>query len=129
MKKLLLLLIVTLGPYLYLGAQSSQNSTLDSNKIDLERQEIINGHSERPRSTYFLEATYDSISSQIEITHDCIGETTISLFDACGYMLYQTNVYSNSYTTDIIPLPTINGSYIIVISSEVVCAYGIITLQ
>lgn len=123
MKKFLLLFIASLCPYLYMGAQTSNNSNTDSKEIDLEKKHNGFGN-ERPRSIYFLEAYYYSSTEDVTIIHDGLGESVISLLDSYGQVVYYTTIYSSCYSTLDIPVPYIAGSYTVVIDSEMVYACG-----
>ena len=79
---------------------------------------------ERPRSIYFLEAYYKSSAEAVNIIHDGLGESVISLLDSYGQVVYYTSIYSSCYSTLDIPVPSIAGSYTVVIDSEMVYAYG-----
>ena len=126
MKKLFLLFVSALCPYLYMDAETPQSPNQDSHEIKLEKLPSIDGTGEqgRPRSNYFLEAYYDSTSREIEITHDGLGEAIIYLLDFSGQIVYQDSVYSSNYSTDTIIVPSANGQYTIVIDSQSVYAYG-----
>lgn len=126
MKKLILLLVSALCPYVYMVAEGSQSPSQESHEIKLEKLPPIEGSGElgRPRSNYFLEAYYDSTSREIEITHDGLGEAIIYLLDFSGQIVYQDSVYSSNYSTDTIIVPSANGQYTIVIDSQSVYAYG-----
>ena len=126
MKKLILLLVSALCPYVYMVAEGSQSPSQESHEIKLEKLPPIEGSGElgRPRLNYFLEAYYDSTSREIEITHDGLGEAIIYLLDFSGQIVYQDSVYSSNYSTDTIIVPSANGQYTIVIDSQSVYAYG-----
>ena len=131
MKKLLLLIVSALCPYIYMAAEGFQSPSQESHEIKLEKLPPIQGTGELgfPRSVYFLEAFYDTASREIQLIHDSLGEVTISLFDASGQIVYQDHIYSSNYSIHTIIVPSLNGQYTIVIDSQNLCAYGSIVAQ
>ena len=126
MKKLFLLFVSALCPYIYMAAETPQSPNQDSHEIKLEKLPSIDGTGEqgRPRSNYYLEVYYYSSSREIQIIHDGLGEATIYLLDFSGQIVYQGNTYSSNYSTDTIIVPSANDQYTIVIDSQSVYAYG-----
>ena len=131
MKKLLLLIVSVLCPYIDMVAEGFQSPSQESHEIKLEKLPPIEGSGELgfPRSTYFLKANYSSSIREIELIHDNLKNTDVYLLDASGNVLYHMHIYTLNYSIDSIPLPSINGVYTLVIDSEVVYAYGILDIQ
>lgn len=128
MKKILLLFAVAF-PFLNLTAENPPVS--DSKNIELEETAPIKGKgpASHPRSTYYLEASYLTLSNKVEIVYDGIGETDIYLVDASGQILYQTNVFSTTMSCVEIPIEVTCGTYSVIIDSDMVYAYGSFTVQ
>lgn len=131
MKKLILLLVSALCPYVYMVAEGSQSPSQESHEIKLEKLPPIQGTGElgRPRSICFLEAYYVSSSREIEIIYDGLGEATIYLLDCSGQIVYQDSADSSNYSIDTIIVPSANGQYTIVIDSQNLYAYGSIVVN
>ena len=131
MKKLLLLFASVLCPCLYMAAETPQMPDRDSYEVELEKTPIVEGTGELgfPRSVYFLTAYYDSYTGVIDIVHDGLGETSVYILDASGQIVEHAKFYSFVYATESVVLPISSGVYSIVIDSEVVYAYGTVTIQ
>lgn len=131
MKKLLLLFASVLCPCFYMAAETPQMPDRDSYEIELEKTPIVEGTGELgfPRSVYFLTAYYDSYTGVIDIVHDGLGETSVYILDASGQIVEHAKFYSFVYATESVVLPISIGVYSIVIDSEVVYAYGTVTIQ
>lgn len=131
MKKLLMLFVTALCPYMYMAAETLQSPDLDSKEIDLEKITLNPGTGGQsiPRSVYFLAAYYDSETGIVDVIHDGLGETSIYILDASGQIVEQANIYSFDYSTETVVLPISIGVYSIIIDSEVVYAYGTVTVK
>lgn len=131
MKKLLLLFASVLCPCFYMAAETPQMPDRDSYEVELEKTPIVEGTGELgfPRSVYFLTAYYDSYTGVIDIVHDGLGETSVYILDASGQIVEHAKFYSFVYATESVVLPISSGVYSIVIDSEVVYAYGTVTIQ
>ena len=131
MKKLLLLFASVLCPCFYMAAETPHMPDRDSYEVDLEKTPIVEGTGELgfPRSVYFLTAYYDSYTGVIDIVHDGLGETSVYILDASGQIVEHAKFYSFVYATESVVLPISSGVYSIVIDSEVVYAYGTVTIQ
>lgn len=131
MKKLILLFASVLCPCFYMAAETPQMPDRDSYEVELEKTPIVEGTGELgfPRSVYFLTAYYDSYTGVIDIVHDGLGETSVYILDASGQIVEHAKFYSFVYATESVVLPISSGVYSIVIDSEVVYAYGTVTIQ
>lgn len=125
MKKLLLFFIAITWPVFFLSAQS-QTPSSTSNEIELEKTPITIGPYDTgfPRSIYFLEAYYDSQTGVVEIVYDGLADTIILIFDEKGEIAYRDVFYSSNNDISTITIPSLHGTYTIIIDSTVVYAYG-----
>ena len=114
-----------------MAAETPQMPDRDSYEVELEKTPIVEGTGELgfPRSVYFLTAYYDSYTGVIDIVHDGLGETSVYILDASGQIVEHAKFYSFVYATESVVLPISSGVYSIVIDSEVVYAYGTVTIQ
>ena len=131
MKKLLMLIVTVVCPYIYMAAETFQSPDRDYKEIDLEKitENLGPGGQSIPRSVYFLAAYYDSYTGVVDIIHDGLGETSVYILDASGQIVEQVKIYSCIYATESVVLPISRGVYSIVIDSEVVYAYGTVMIQ
>lgn len=129
MKRLLLFVIVYL--FVFEVASFAQTPERDSHVVELEKTPVKDGTevTGRPRSLYFLEAYYDSFSGSLEIIHADLGNTEIYILDHYGRIITQTMINSSDYSVEYIELPVVNESYELIITSEVVNAYGLLPIQ
>lgn len=126
MKKLLLLLLGFTSS-LFLMAKPSTLNDDDEQNIKLNKEEQADEPTSRPRKVAYLEAFYSPSSHIVNIKHEGLGECDIYLFDASGEIVDQESLYSHYYSVASLSVPTISGIYTIVIDSETVYAYGIVS--
>lgn len=131
MKKLFFLLICAATSFT-MAAESKELSGCDSKEVKLEETPLVPQQpiKEHPRSaTYFLKVFYDDQLSAVEIQHDNLGDADFYILDATGQVVSQTSTYSNTYTVESIDVPSVNGTYTLVIDSENVYAFGYIVVE
>lgn len=129
MKKFLLLLIGFTSS-LFLMAMSSTENDGDEQKIKLDKTEQVSNPTNRPREVFdYLEASYNQSSRIISVKHEGLGECDIYLLDVSGEIVDQVNIYSHNYSTESLSVPAIAGVYTVIIDSDVVFAYGTLTVN
>lgn len=129
MKKFLLLLIGFTSS-LFLMAMSSTENDGDEQNIKLDKTEQVSNPTNRPREVFdYLEASYNQSSRIISVKHEGLGECDIYLLDVSGEIVDQVNIYSHNYSTESLSVPAIAGVYTVIIDSDVVFAYGTLTVN
>lgn len=131
MKKLLMLFVTALCPYIYMAAETLQSPDPDTKEIDLEKITLNPGSGGQsiPRSIYYLKAYYDASSSSVEIIHEGLESADIYIVDSSNYVVSCVCIYSSDYSIDRIDAPLYNGTYTLIIDSRAVYAYGNLIIQ
>lgn len=126
MKKLLMLLVTALCPYIHMAAETLQSSDSDTKEIDLEKITLNPGSGGQsiPRSMYYLKAYYYANSSSVEIIHEGLESADIYIIDSSNYVVSRLSVYSSDYSIDTLDAPLNKGTYTLIIDSRSVYAYG-----
>ena len=129
MKKFFLLFLGLLCSFMMNAMSESLNSDDESQKVELKKDEILDSPEYRPRSMTFLEAYFDSVSKTVEIQHEGLGACDIYLMDEYGNVLEQFTAYSDSFSSDVLSFSDKHGSFLLVIDSDVVYAYGTVYFE
>lgn len=131
MKKFLSFLVCAFVSFTSFAA-SANFSASDSKDIELEETPLppLQPIKDRPRTiSYFLKAYYDDQQDIAEIQHDNLGEADFYVLDESGQVVSQASTYSNTYSVEMIDIPSVAGVYTLVIDSESVYAYGYIVVN
>jgi len=126
MKKLLMLLVTALCPYIYMAAETLQSPDSDTKEIDLEKITLNPGSGGQniPRSIYYLKAYYHANSSSVEIIHEDLESADIYIIDSSNYVVSRLSVYSSDYSIDTLDAPLNKGTYTLIIDSRSIYACG-----
>ena len=96
----------------------------------MDKTEQVSNPTNRPREVFdYLEASYNQSSRIISVKHEGLGECDIYLLDVSGEIVDQVNIYSHNYSTESLSVPAIAGVYTVIIDSDVVFAYGTLTVN
>ena len=129
MKKFFLLLLAFTSSFFLMAMPSIQNDG-DEQRLNLEKIDKVDKESDRRREiSDYLESSYNQSSRIISVKHEGLGECDIYLLDVSGEIVDQVNIYSHNYSTESLSVPAIAGVYTVIIDSDVVFAYGTLTVN
>ena len=97
--------------------------------INAEKDKVGELKDPRPRTVVsFLDAFYYAQSGMLEVCHEGLGNCVIYLVDSNNNVLERQEIISMNYSVEYLSVPDLPGDYTLVVDSDAMFAYGVITV-
>ena len=98
-------------------------------RVDFEKDKVGELKDPRPRTVVsFLDAFYYAQSGMLEVCHEGLGNCVIYLVDSNNNVLEHQEIISMNYSVEYLSVPNLPGDYTLVVDSDAMFAYGVITV-
>ena len=95
--------------------------------VKKEKEQSSNSQ-HRPRNLSYLEAYCDQSTTSVNVYHEGLGNCVIYLVDSNNNVLERQEIISMNYSVEYLPVPDLPGDYTLVVDSDAMFAYGVITV-